>query len=309
MNVILSGENRLEKIKKPLETVGVDCYTSTKDSPDRIDAVICDVPGTTIIRNFWLKKKLDCPLIYRMRGNYWQEIRNAPFERVRVEVANRMLFQLCDGVCVPDEYIKEEFLKKVSYIGTVSVVGVPKQVEDYPNVSHEDEEYTFITLTNFNYREKVDPIYDYIDAVNEFLDDEQGHWYVAGDGKYSNRFEEYVSEYDHVSYQGFIDPHKYLPKTSVMLHISGFDIGSPNAILEGLASGLPVVTNDFPPFQENPSVQVSSPRELVETLDELCGDPEKRREIGRQGRDHVRRVHSNKAIGENFLKCIEEVTE
>jgi len=77
-----------------------------------------------------------------------------------------------------------------------------------------------------------------------------GEWRVYGDGDQAMALREGLYAYDHVQYAGYTDaPKDELAWANLMLHPSDLD-GQPNAVLEGLASGLPVVTTDFIAFEE-----------------------------------------------------------
>ena len=306
MNVLLLGGGRLEKIGHPLAAVGVTCYTNQDDVPWRdIDVVLTDTPGTTLLRGAAVKFALGVPLIYRMRGNYWKEMADLPFGAARTTLSNEVLFRLCDGICTPGEHIEAELREQTGFEGPTTSIEVPKDVDEYPPVEHDSQNYDLLTLTNFDYKEKIQPLYRFVDAVDEYLSTTCGTWWIAGDGRFSEEFAIEIAGYENVEYLGFVDPHDYLPRSALLLHFSEFE-GSSNAILEGLASGLPVITNEYPPFVRNPeTIVVSDGEELRERLDQLCRDPEQRSEIGQCGREYVQAEHSYEAIGNDLRRFIE----
>lgn len=309
MRVLLFGSGRLEKLARPLDDVSIQHTALSGDfSWADIDVIMCDIPGTTLSKGILYKYLHNIPLVYRMRGNYWQEIKPLPMAKPRAAVANRVLFPQCDGICVPDTYLQTELFTRSSFSKESAAVGIPKEVSDYPLVNHTEGACTLLTLTNFDYQEKIEPLYVYMDVVDQFLQDVDGTWYVAGNGEHATTFEKTCRKYEHVQFTGFIDPTEYLSRSSILLHLSRFDIAAPNAILEAMASGLPVITNDFPPFEETPElITVSSDSELRNRLNQLCSDPAKRRKIGRQAREYVREEHSYTAIGQRYKTFLESI--
>lgn len=307
--VRLLGSGRIEKLAKPLSTVGVKCSYGNNNKKSHIDAIITDIPGTSLLRAAGLAASNNCPLIYRMRGNYWQELRtNGHFPEVRSFIANNFIFPLCEGICIPDAYLQTEVERRTRFSGHTSVVEIPKNAAAFPTVRHIKKRCNLLTLTNFRYRDKIEPLYDYLESAERVLENYEGMWFVAGDGEFAKEFQSRVTDYNNISYVGFVDPIEYLPQSAVMIHISKFDIASPNAILEGMAAGLPVIVNDHQPFFENErAITVNSTAEFEVTLQELLEDPSRRREIGQKNRTYVQRNHSTKVIGTKLRTAIERV--
>jgi len=82
------------------------------------------------------------------------------------------------------------------------------------------------------------------------------------------------------------------------------DIQMPNAILEGVASNLPVVTTDFEPFVTNPAVAPVSTAELPATLADLR-DADRRERLAADAREYVSRKHHPHRIGHKYRSFLE----
>lgn len=312
MKVLLIGSNRLDKLIGPLSSIGITCvhkndYASRSSD---LNAVVTDIPGTSLLKGSYLSSRYDCGLIYRMRGDYWQEIRtNSHFTGVRTVLANNVLFRLCDAICTPDAFLQKKVRTETNFAGDITSISIPKDVSDFPPVKHTNTSRNILTLTNFDYKEKIEPLYEFLDAAEAALMDYDATWYIAGNGEFATEFRRRVVDYDHVEYAGFVEPIKYLRSSAVLVHISGFDIAIPNAILEGMAAALPVIVNDHEPFLENKRAKVvNTPAEFRNEIEKLLNDPHLRSRIGEENRDYVRRNHSPEKIGEEFRNVISSVS-
>jgi glycosyltransferase involved in cell wall biosynthesis len=158
-----------------------------------------------------------------------------------------------------------------------------------------------ITLTNANYWRKVRPIIGYAPIVDEWLDRNGGHWHVCGKGEHADRISYALEDLQHVTYEGHVDAKEWIADMDIMFHPSNLD-GQPNSILEGMASRLPVITNDFEEFTRfnGPLYVVDGAIELKEALEKFKRF-EARENWGQKGIDYVREYHSPEAIGEQYV--------
>lgn len=309
MRVAVIGSKRIDKIREPLESVGVECIIVDIDNIFKkfnppIDAVITDTPGIGILKGWIVKKVNKALLIYRMRGDYWQEVESeGRLSKVREFIANKLIFRLCDGVIVVNHYLRKEFQKRVRFSGTVAVVGLPIDVARF-KFEHNKRCFNIVTLTNFDYWEKIKPIFSYLDTVDKFLKKVGGKWYIAGKGKYVKDFLRAIEKYETVEYCGYVSAPEFLKKGSVMLHFSEFE-GLPNAVLEGMAAGLPVIVNDYEPLTEIENViVVKDKKELEKWLHKVFLNPALRRKLLIRNIKYTDRVHKLHVIGDSYKDAI-----
>ena len=186
MRVALLKGARINKIKEPLEKVGFECVVVS--SPFKIldvDAVITDTPGIGIIKGWILKKLCRTKLIFRIRGNYWQEVKSeGKFYRIRKFLANKILFRLCDEIVAVNLYLKREVFRNTKLCA--KVVGIPIDAEKF-DVAKSDS-FNVLTVTNFNYYEKIKPLFKFGAVIDEFLGRVGGKWLIAGRGRYVEYF-------------------------------------------------------------------------------------------------------------------------
>jgi glycosyltransferase involved in cell wall biosynthesis len=89
-----------------------------------------------------------------------------------------------------------------------------------------------------------------------------------------------------------------------MVHHSRLDV-LPNAVLEGMAARLPVITNDHVAFVQSAApVDVTRSHAALRQRLERYRDPALRRPVGERGHDYVARQHAPARIGQDLLGAI-----
>jgi len=287
MNVALDFSGRVETVQKPLETVG---HTIT--SIQAADVLITD----SLRKNPLLRVQTDIPIYYRPRSDVLKLYRRYKLGYLRGRGNALVALRFVDGVIAPDPLVAAK-LRQVS-AAPVRTIPLPKDVRDYPIEADATPLTQLLTLTNFDYRRKIDPLVSWCDPVNEWCEENNAIWCVAGDGEYTGRFCSQIAEYDNILYVGYVDPLDWLAESSVLLHPSELDIQYPNAILEGMASGLPVITNDYAPFTEGRTATAYSNDDLKQLLTHYHDH------VDETGREYVAQKHSPETIGETYSQVI-----
>lgn len=124
---------------------------------------------------------------------------------------------------------------------------------------------------------------------------------IVGDGPLRTRLEQQTTELglaDDVRFVGSRDDVASLLKVMSVFVLSSTSEGSPNAVLEAMAAGLPVVATDVGGLPEMVSsgrtgvlVPPREPIALAAALSDLLGDAERAAAMGRAARDAVEREH------------------
>lgn len=295
---LYGGGDRLYTVRDPLEAVGVDVEQNPRRPAD-VDATIVFSPGRTLFER--LVEGADGPLVYRLSGDYWRVLRDAPLGRTRGWLADR-LFARVDGCLTPDPRLDAVWRERTGTTATTTV-GVPIDAEAWPTRTHDPGPLRCLTLGNFDYRAKAEPAIDWLPYVNHALDELGGRWAIAGDGRHADRLAAAAEPYPHVEFVGYVDALNWLTETDVLLHPSEADIAYPNAILEALASRIPVVAGPSTPFESNAHVCVGR-RRALRTLLALLSDPARRAQLGEQGRGYVATAHAPDAIGTQIVEFL-----
>lgn len=294
---------RLDKLTIPMEAAGLD-VTVAPDDPHDHDVIMLDMPGSSMLRP--LLDSDETPVVYRIRGNLWRASNYWTLGELKSQFSDRVLFPRLDGAVPADSHLESEFRNRTGNT-TTDAIGLAVQPEQWPSVEHTDDELRLVTLTNADYHGKVDPIVERVGVVDDVLAETGGQWVIGGDGRFEDELAAATADADHVEYRGFIDAEAWLSRSNVLFHPSEFDIQVPNAILEGMASGLPVVTTAFPPFAEHRRLR--SPRshgELRNTL-ETMRDPDIRQQEADRNLAYVRDEHSPEAIGRQYRQFFESL--
>jgi len=304
---VLYPGNRVEKMLRPLETTRMDVAVEPDDAFER-DVVIADnadrALGKEVVRNLWT----DSQLIYRLRGDLWRELELWDMHPVKTWAAKQVP-KHADGVLSVTQFLAD----KTERLAAVPAgqAGMWIKPEKYPDTEHTDTQLRAVTLTNANYRRKVWPILEWAPIVNEVLSDVGGEWRVFGDGDESMALREGLHAYDHVHYGGYTDaPKDRLEWANLMLHPSDLD-GQPNAVLEGFASQLPVLTTDFIAFEEllqngAPVFPIGEYSMLRKAL-ELYADPATRTRTGTRGVTYCEEKHTPEHIGRQYERFLTQV--
>lgn len=297
---IVTGGDRTDKLLGPLATTGASVVVDPQ-SLRRHDAIICDTPDRRMFRAVATKRLHGTPVIFRMRGDPFTGLDQWIDSRAKRWLSRSMLGWV-DGCLAMAGHQARTFERHTAI--EPSVVGLPKRVEEWPDASHSDHELRILSLTNATYPEKVDPLIEVMPDVSEVLASVGGCWRIGSwrdDTDHADRLRESAKPYDRIAYGGRLDAHDALGWANVMLHRSRLD-AQPNAVLEGLASGLPVVTNDYAAFRNTPApLLVRDGLAITASTLANLADAGQRREYGARGPAYVREHHRPERIGAELM--------
>src|SRR6266568_1933523 len=135
-----------------------------------------------------------------------------------------------------------------------------------------------------------------------------------GDAYYRHLLATYADVRDRVVFSGEVvwdTVPRYLAAADVFVFPSKFE-GQPNAVLEAMAAGLPVVASDIPPHREliNPGKTgflAKDSASMASQVSELIRDDRLRRQIGAAGRAYVRERFSTDACASAYLALYESI--
>jgi len=297
---------RVEKVATPLRAAGVGVTIDPADPHSR-DVIFLATPGARMLDPL-LRADEDTAVLWRIRGNVWRASNYWRLGALKSAASTRWLFPRLDGAIPADSHLESEFRARTQTTAT-DAIGLPIDVAAWPEPDHTDETLRLVTLTNADYRGKVDPIVERVGLVDNLLADTGGEWLIGGDGRYADDLADACRDASHVRYGGYLDAKGALADANVLFHPSEFDIQVPNAVLEGMASGLPVVATPFPPFVDHRRIRTPrSDGELVELLRGLV-DPGLRAAEGERNVAYARDAHDPETLGDQYRRFFAEVTE
>jgi hypothetical protein len=295
---------RVDRMTTPLDTTAMDVAVEPADAYER-DIVLLDNAGPMIWKAYLRGYHADAKLIYRIRGDMLRAYREMNLTPLKYHAAKLAIGKV-DGAVSIEEVLAERFARTtgVSPIGLASLCKAP---EAWPDVTHSDETIRAVTLTNANYMGKVQPLIEYAPVVNRFLATHGGCWTIYGRGNKATYLAQNLADYEHVEFAGYTDdPQAALGAHNLMLHLSSFD-SMPNAILEGMASRLPVVTNPYCVFAAyGEPLEVTPMDELGELLTR-AQDPGWRADRGEAGVRTIEQDHSPVAVGQQYVSFFQEL--
>lgn len=294
---VLYPGNRIDKMNVPLQASRMDVEVEPTDPYSR-DIVVADNADRDLGREVLRNPFHDAKLVYRMRGDVFHELTLWPMHPVKKWAATNIVLPNVDGVIAVTDRLADKFTSETGI--DAGSAGLPKEPAEWPTVMHTDRELRIVTLTNTDYWQKIEALVEWAPIVNDVLESVGGRWHICGDGSNDDRLREALEPYAHVSFQGYVDASEELAASNLMIHASHLD-GQPNAILEGLACGLPVVTNPFPEFLDFgwPLDVATSMRGLKHQLERYC-DPSVRETRGREGTKYIEENHTPDAIARDY---------
>jgi glycosyltransferase involved in cell wall biosynthesis len=295
---VIEQSERSAKLIDPLLATEMDVVVDPNNPYER-DIVIVDTPDRKMAYEVLKKPIHDAQLVFRMRGDPFFGIDEWIDSRVKEWLAKHVVMPNVDGCITITPYHADLFQEKTGV--TASVADLPISPEKWPDVTHTDHELRIVSLTNCVYKPKIQPLIDAAPTVESVLQDTGGYWHICGDGNYEDYLADELEQYDHISFEGYVDAEKELGQANLMVHLSNLD-GWPNAILEGMASRLPVITNDHHAFTDKnrPNEVVCCHDELIERLHHFQ-NPETRQAKGDQGHEYARTEHAAEVIGQDYV--------
>jgi glycosyltransferase involved in cell wall biosynthesis len=294
---ILYPGDRVGKMATPLEKSVMDVEIEPNDAYER-DIVIADNADRDLGKEVLKKPFTDSQLVYRMRGDVFHELDLWDMHPAKDWIARNIVLQNVDATIAVTDRLAEKFIRHTGI--QAGSAGLSKEVTDWPNVSHTESYLKALTLTNANYWQKVKPIVEYAPVVDRVLEEIEGFWHVCGDGDHTDRLASELEQYDNVHWMGYVGAQNYIKDCNLLIHVSNLD-GQPNSVLEGMASNLPVITNDFVEFRryDGPIDVFATEVELRKLLRSYT-DPGKRQTAGRANREYIKANHSPEAIAHDY---------
>lgn len=135
-----------------------------------------------------------------------------------------------------------------------------------------------------------------------------------GDGYYAGLLRTYPAARDRTTFVGEVPPARvdtYLAAADVFAFPSRFE-GMPNAVMEAMAAGLPVVASDIPAHRAllaagRTGLLVRSGSEMGEAVDRLLADEGLRRRLGDASREFVREHLALDVIRDRYLALYRQI--
>lgn len=178
------------------------------------------------------------PFILTIHGNFKKE---SPHSRILYPHA----IKRADIITVPSQFLKTE-------LGLAEALVIPNALDvrdfDVAGLVDKTDNFNILSVANFRFLEKSKGLVDLIEILSETVKElniKINH-NILGTGRFlslvKRESRQFQSENLTLSFLGFQDSKKYLGEADLFCHFSYLD-NLPMALIEAMASGLPVLTN------------------------------------------------------------------
>jgi glycosyltransferase involved in cell wall biosynthesis len=223
------------------------------------------------------------PIVFTIHGDYTVE------QNIWQRFCPKTIAQ-ASIITTPSHYLKQR-------LGLERAIVIPNALfaERFKTVEHREKEVlNLVTVTNFHFLDKARGILDILEILNTAsIATRRIKYVVIGGGPYLKRIIKHAKGYEvNVQFTGMLqDPKKILENSDIFVYYSHYDSFG-LALLEAMACGLPVVTNEYGPANEiienEADGYIGATNEAyLEYLLNLLRDVELRTKIGENARKAV----------------------
>jgi glycosyltransferase involved in cell wall biosynthesis len=336
---IITGERGLREIVRPLAAVGVNCavldweelraggggaharfipalWKIVRAHPRAV--VFTDMSSAFLALIIAAAKLHGGRVLLRLRGDpfaethdqlrfHWEHHEWPQLLRSIVSwLLDRPLFATVDHFVPVSDWI----VQRLGIQARASIVRIPVAIENFPPRQHRDAPpLRLLSVTNFNYPQKVAALGRFLDSYGDFLVTNAITVTIAGAGIAWETFRARHARY--AQFPGFVrDVAGLYAEHDVFVHFSDLD-AFPYVVLEAQAAGLPVIVNPACGMLEQVEDNVNGffakleDRGAVESLLlRLRDSASLRAQLGAQARQSVQQRYALAAIGAELRKLL-----
>ncbi len=248
------------------------------------------------------------PILLNIRGFYKDE--NFVY-RVFFDIAKHT----CKAICTPTNFMKKKLRlgknEKKCYV-------IPNAIDckQYKPVKHKiKKEFHFVTVMNFCFKDKAEGVMKLLYVLSSLKTNKTIVYHVVGDGKFLKKIKKekfpLPKNIKVKLYGRRKDVKKFLEQADMFLYWSEKD-NFPNVILEAMACGLPVITNDWGAAAEiiedmKDGFIVHNMKGYKRILELLIRDYKQRDKIGRAARVSCEEKFSWHILYKEWEKLYEKI--
>jgi glycosyltransferase involved in cell wall biosynthesis len=211
-------------------------------------------------------------------------------------------------ITTPSQYLKQK-------LGLQRVTVIPNAIfsDRFKPVQHREKEVlNLVTVTNFHFLDKAKGLAN-VCKILERIQNKSIKYTVVGGGTYLKQVKEEIPKHRiSVEFTGFLNhPEHTLAQSDIFFYYSYQD-NFPIVILEAMACGLPVITNDVGAVteiieNEKDGYIATSDETYLEYLLNLIRNPNLRAKIGREGRKAVETKFNWEKIVNKYIEIYKEL--
>ncbi len=238
------------------------------------------------------------PLVLTVKGDYtiespiWR-----PLYRIAIPWANKLT--------VPSEYLR----RQVPALRSAEVIPNAVDLRKFNTTNQgTNGPVRLVMVTNFWYADKIVGVKQVIDHYRKAVEETKiaANLTVVGTGKHLPEVQTYARQQSSpVTFTGWADTKEILNDADVFLYSSNHD-NMPNAVLEAMACGLPVLTNrvgaiDEMITSEVDGLVVDTAEQYQQELSKLLIDSDLRHKLGRAARERIEQDFSWERVVQRYL--------
>lgn len=242
------------------------------------------------------------PLVLTVKGDY--TIEQNMWQRFYPKTIAR-----ADAVTVPSHYLKQKL-----ELENAQVIPNALFPDRFTVAKHDDkDQLNLVSVMSFYFPDKIAGIPKIIEVLSK-IENHRLKYTVIGGGQYLDTVKNQVSNTKvDVTFTGFLpNPQPSLAASDIFLYYSYHD-NFPNVILEAMASGLPVVTNNVGAVseiinnEENGYI-AENDENYLEYLSNLVADPELRHKVGLKARQTVEQKFNWEEVISSYIEIYKGLT-
>jgi glycosyltransferase involved in cell wall biosynthesis len=292
------------------------------------DVILLESAGLPSLIGLLVRYVYKIPLICRLKGDIWRElhdeIKNGLPHRKQIlrylnNTAGIFFLSRVDGILPISRHIERRIEAELSAYKPTRVVHIPYSAREDNQQAAEPIPVRgryILTVTNFNFWGKVQPLLDVVLAVAPHLKKEGLSWIILGDGFFWKRFKGRIGndlQAECVHLPGKCATSGFYQKALALVYISGMD-GLPNVFLEASAARLPIIMNRDSPAHEFIEDGVNGILfekmdidGLVKIIKSLDADDAFRRKLGTNAYEYVREHYSVEKISADLFHALQDM--
>jgi glycosyltransferase involved in cell wall biosynthesis len=275
------GTYQAKLVTHPMSLISEMAYTSA-------DVIHAAVP---VVGRLWRK-----PLVLTVKGDY-------TIEKNIWKWLYPVSIQFADVITVPSRYLIDRIPALAKAVVIPNAVDLKQFSVSSPP---EGEVVRILMVTNFWFPEKARGVEHLLSLIQQTLATSPNtkiQVTIVGDGVYLEKIKRSAANLPfEISFPGWSDPRKFFSTTNLFLYYSFHD-NMPNALLEAMASGLPVMTNEVGAVSEmivheRDGLVPSSDEQYIQYLRQLLTDSKARQKLAQAARARIEKDFSwDRVIG------------
>ena len=214
------------------------------------DMLLLEGPAVFSLIAVFIKKFFHIPYAVRIKGDFERQYAeneyDIPFYQKIIKYLNYksglIILKYADAFLPISNHVAVALKTKLKIDKPMYIVNIP-YCKIYKPAKYSPiklEEKFVLTVTNFNFWGKVQPLGEVINTIALILKKYGFSWIILGDGLFFKKFVQTYKSHENVKFMGRQNPYPFYKQAKALFYISGMD-GLPNVLLEAFYYNVPVI--------------------------------------------------------------------